>query len=320
MYLIGRTLFDSEKKGLIAASLLQLDFLFFTHARMALLDVYVLAFALIGMAFYFKSLKSGGMAGMILSGIFFGLSTSSKLVGVLPLFICLIFGIVKFMKIRKRHIYVPLTTHLIIPLLIYLISYIPSYFTIGHDFIDFLGRQSLMLQSSIYLTTPHPYMSEPWTWPLMLHPLGSFYETVELNGVTHVETVFHLGNPLVWYGGIAAAALSLVHLLKRKSKYAFFLCLWFLSTWLFHFPMGIAHAYFGGGRAQYIFYFLQSIPPLCLMLANELGKLDEALIYPVSTIFLLAALLAFSTVYPVISGYPIPIEYMLGVRLLRIGS
>lgn len=317
--LIGTQLYGSRKTGLIASLLLCFDFLFFAQARIAMLDIYILAFSLFGVLFYLSSNRSHRLSYLALSGIFFGMAISSKLPGVLPLLLCFIHGMVRWGRERKRNIVILLNTLILIPIAVYVASYIPCFFILGNGFGDFLNRQYQMLHYSAYLPGTHPYMSEPWTWPLMVRPLLSYYETLQLNEVTHVATIFHLGNPLVWHVGIVLIAISVWNALRRTEGENIFVCAWFLLTWLFYFPIGIAQMLFGWGRAQYIYYFLQSVPALCLTLANVLEKGDETMKFPISALALAASLLTFALCYPVISGYPVPLDYVQGVKLTRLG-
>jgi predicted membrane-bound dolichyl-phosphate-mannose-protein mannosyltransferase len=317
--LIGTRLYGSRKTGLIASLLLCFDFLFFAQARIAMLDIYVLAFSLFGVLFYLSSNRSHRLSYLALSGVFFGMAVSSKISGVLPLLLCFIHGVIRWGRGRKRNALLLLTTLILIPIAVYIASYIPCFFILGHSFGDFLNRQYQMLHYSAYLPGTHPYMSEPWTWPLMIRPLLSLYETLQVNEVTYVATISHLGNPLVWHIGIVLIAISTWNALRRGEGESIFACAWFLFTWLFYFPTGIAHALFGWGRAQYIYYFLQSVPALCLVLANALGEGDEAMRFPVSALALAACLLTFALCYPVISGYSVPLDYVQGVKLTRLG-
>ena len=317
--LIGTQLYGSRKTGLIASLLLCFDFLFFAEARIAMLDIYVLAFSLFGVLFYLSSNRSHRLSCLALSGIFFGMAISSKMPGVLPLLLCFIHGMIRWGRERKRNIISLLNTLIFIPITIYIASYIPCFFILGHGFSDFLNRQYQMLHFSAYLPGSHPYMSEPWTWPLMVRPLLSFYEILQVNEVTYVATISHFGNPLIWHIGIVLIVISTWNALRRREGENIFICAWFLLTWLFYFPMGIAQVLFGWGRAQYIFYFLQSVPALCLTLANALEEGDETMKFPVSALALAACLLTFALCYPVISGYPVPLNYVQGVKLLRLG-
>jgi len=317
--LIGTRLYGSRKTGLIASLLLCFDFLFFAQARIAMLDIYVFAFSILGVLFYLSSNRSHRLSYLALSGVFFGMAISSKMPGVLPLSLCLIHGMIRWGRERKRNIVSLLSTLIFIPIAVYIASYIPCFFILGHNFSDFLNRQYQMLHYSAYLPGPHPYMSEPWTWPLMVRPLLSFYETLQVNEVTYVSTISHLGNPLIWHIGIVLIAISVWNALTRREGENIFVCAWFLFTWLFYFPTGIAHALFGWGRAQYIYYFLQSVPALCLTLANVLEEGDETMRFPISAFALAACLLTFALCYPVISGYPVPFDYVRGVTLIRLG-
>lgn len=247
------------------------------------------------------------------------MAASSKVVGAIPLFLCFIHGVIRWGRERKRNIVSLLSTLLFVPIAVYIASYIPCFFVLGHGFSDFLNRQYQMLHYSAYLPGTHPYMSEPWTWPLMVRPLLSFYETLQVNEITYVATISHLGNPLIWHIGIVLIAISAWDAVRRREGGNIFVCAWFILTWLFYFPTGIAHALFEGGRAQYIYYFLQSVPALCLTLANVLEEGDKTMKFPVSALALVATLLTFALCYPLISGYPVPLNYVRGAELLRLG-
>ncbi|MGQ9552403.1 MAG: phospholipid carrier-dependent glycosyltransferase, partial [Candidatus Bathycorpusculaceae bacterium] len=295
--LIGAQLYGSRKTGLIASLLLCFDFLFFAQARIAMLDIYVLAFSLFGVFLHLLFHRSHRLIYMVLSGIFFGMAVSSKIIGVIPLLLCVVHGIIRWKGKRRRGIII-WSALVAISFAVYVASYVPSFFVLGNDLSSFLDRQYQMLRFSMYLPGEHPYMSEPWTWPLMVRPLLSFYETVQVNGVTYVEMISDMGNPLVWHIGFVLTVISIWDSARRREEKTVFVCAWFLLTWLFYFPTGVAHALFGGGRAQYIYYFLQSVPALCLALANALKEGDETMRFPISALALATALLAFGLCYP----------------------
>ncbi len=319
MNMIGIQLYGSRKTGLIASLLLCFDFLFFTQARIAMLDIHILAFSVFGVLFYLLSNRSHRYTHLALSGIFFGMAVSSKIPGVLPLLLCFIHGMVRWGRKRKRNAISLLFAFIVMPVAVYIASYIPCFFVLGNSFSDFYDRQYQMIHLSMYLPGSHPYMSAPWTWPFMVRPLVSFYETFSVNEVTYVATISHLGNPLIWYVGIVLILIPIWNAVKRKEEGTVFVCAWFLVTWLFYFPTGISNVLFGSARAQYIYYFLQSVPALCIALANALKEDDEVLKFPISTFAVVASLLTFAICYPLISGYPVPFDYVKGATLLRLG-
>jgi dolichyl-phosphate-mannose--protein O-mannosyl transferase len=52
----------------------------------------------------------------------------------------------------------------------------------------------------------HPASSPWYTWPVMKHPIGLWQNTAIEPG--HEQFIILLGNPVVWWGGLAAAALA----------------------------------------------------------------------------------------------------------------
>lgn len=56
--------------------------------------------------------------------------------------------------------------------------------------------------------------SSPWyTWPIMKHPIGLWENTAEPG---RIQYIILLGNPVVWWGGLAGAVLAVVLVARRK--------------------------------------------------------------------------------------------------------
>ncbi len=150
----------------------------------------------------------------------------------------------------------------------------------------------------------------------MSRPLLYLYDNVKIGDLLYVATVSALGNPLTWYVGFGVILATFPRVLRqRRWDFSF---LWFLLTWLPFFPIGIAHTFFSGGRPMFIYYFLQSVPPLIFCLTRYLEDVDDVLGIPVSVLFILSALVGFIISYPVISAYPVSQEYVRGMGTLRL--
>jgi hypothetical protein len=60
-------------------------------------------------------------------------------------------------------------------------------------------------QASVNITSPHPYMSNPWSWLVMGRPVAFYIGPPGCTQVTgRCEEVLALGNPLLWWFGAAA--------------------------------------------------------------------------------------------------------------------
>ena len=101
---------------------------------------------------------------------------------------------------------------MVIPLAVYLLSYIPymAYNTRIRslkDYLDAVWRaQEGMLN---YHSTPglgmdHPFYSPWWEWPIIGKPMYYATEQYIMPGTELHHSIFCFGNPLIWWGSLAA--------------------------------------------------------------------------------------------------------------------
>lgn len=321
-YLLVLRVTRSRRVALLVSLLVFTDPLFYTTSRIAMLDVYVFSFSVIAMLFFvYYYFGNRELKYLYLSGMTFGLAVSSKLPGALPMILAL-FSILSD-AVRERNFRLIghlLLSFVIIPLGIYLSSYYPALFAAGKGLGDFMNTQRWMLTYSAYLPPkqPHPYRSQPWEWPLMSRPLLTLYDVITVNHETYVASICEFGNPLSWYGGLIAVATALVDLMYSRNGTKWFFISWFAITWLPYFPMGVM-LYFSSGREMFIYYFLQSLPPLFAILSMELDGLDRYLGWSASALLLVFSVVFFALSYPVISGLPVPKRYVDNMRIMRLG-
>ncbi len=70
------------------------------------------------------------------------------------------------------------------------------------------------------LTSPHAYASPAWQWPLLVRPTSMYWHQ---SGDT-VEAISSIPNPLIWWGGVAAAIFLAYRFIRtRNAAYAFVL-------------------------------------------------------------------------------------------------
>ncbi|MFE7315419.1 dolichyl-phosphate-mannose--protein mannosyltransferase [Streptomyces sp. NPDC057555] len=163
------------------------------------------------------------------------------------------------------------------------------------------------------LTTPHTYMSNPWSWLVLGRPVSYFYEDPKAgqDGCTAAEgcarEVLALGTPLLWW----AACFALLYVLWRWA---------FRRDWRAGaIACGVAAGYLPWflyqERTIFLFYAVVFVPFLCLALAMMIGALigppraDERrrTIGAVGA-GVLVLLIAWNFVYfyPLYTGLPIP--------------
>ena len=102
------------------------------------------------------------------------------------------------------------------PAVIYYLSYIPYFAPGGGVTVQkIIEAQKGMLS---YHSTPglgadHPFQSPWWEWPLILKPMWYFkgnYQPADMG-----STIYAMGNPAVWWTGLAALAIVLAVFVKR---------------------------------------------------------------------------------------------------------
>jgi len=233
---------------------------------------------------------------------------------------------------------------LVIPAVIYVLSYVTYFFGTGslypvreanrlfteipffdailpkNEFGTFLGA-IIQNQRDIFgyhagLDSAHPYSSDWWEWILNLRPI--FYYVHRTNETVN-EGISAFGNPMVWWGGLAALIAMAWKAWKSWNKKILFLLIAYLAQVL---PWMLV------SRTTYIYHYFPSVPFLILFLTyamkmymerpralkmvvtadGEMAAPDLRWIAP-------AAILAVATVlfimfYPVLTGTPVSVNYV----------
>ena len=100
-----------------------------------------------------------------------------------------------------------------IPLGVYLLSYVSFFYQHGPAIRDFLSLQLRMLEYQQRHLHIQPENSQPWTWPLLLHPIRYFRATT----TGTVYAIVALGNPAIWWGFLALLPVGLFTVARRPT-------------------------------------------------------------------------------------------------------
>ncbi len=174
------------------------------------------------------------------------------------------------------------------------------------------------------LSTPHPYQSEPWQWPLLLRPVAFHYESVkpgcgDANGCS--EAVLGVGTPVIWYGALAALIAMVAWYVATRDWRAGAVLLAYAVGWLPWFYYAIAD-----NRTMYLFYAVPLVPFMVLAVVLAAGLLigpadappnRRALGAALAGTFALLALANFGWLHPVLTGEVIPYQEWWRRMLLR---
>ncbi|GAA4534471.1 MULTISPECIES: dolichyl-phosphate-mannose--protein mannosyltransferase [Nonomuraea] len=167
------------------------------------------------------------------------------------------------------------------------------------------------------LETSHPYMSEPWTWPLLLRPVAFHYEGEKTGcGASSCsEAVLGVGTPVIWFGALAALVALIAWYVATRDWRAGAVLLAYAMGWLpwFYFA-------FSSNRTMFLFYAIPMVPFMILAItlcagwligpATRLadGSIPARRTYGAAAVggFALLALINFWWLHPVLSAELIP--------------
>ena len=278
VYLIAKKIFKDELLGILSAGVFSLDGLPLVMSRIGMNDSYLLFFVLLSI-YLFLTDK------LFFSAIAFGLAISSKWSGVWVLPILFVSHFVFKKKIKINYLW-----FLVLPLAVYLATYIPMFLT-GHGIDIFWGMQKQMWWYHTGLKATHPYTSAWWSWPLLARPIY-LYTSSEVGGF--VSRIYAMGNPVIFWGGLASVFLSFIYAFREKNKK---LALVVFSYLIFFVPWAASP------RIMFLYHYLPSIPFLAIGLGYVLRR-NLKLIVPAVTI----ALLLFLYFYPHWAGLSVPLS------------
>lgn len=297
IYLISLKLFNRQSIALLSSFVFSIDGLNFTQSRIGMNDIYFVTFVLATVLFFLKK-------NLLFSAIFFGLALSSKWTTVYllgPLFILSFWN-----KQYLKFLYFSF-----IPLIIYLITYIP-FFTIAHTIEQFIELQKQMWWYHTGLVATHDYSSPWWSWPFNFYPVWYF---VDYHSNNFISNIFASGNPLVFWAGFAAIILSVWEVLHKLFTNKFNLknlndhkniitvLLFYFAFWL---PWAISP------RIMFLYHYSPSIPFLSIALGYQLQALTNNKKDKIILGILLAVMfINFLLLYPLLVGIPLPKEIML---------
>lgn len=343
MYLFGKKLFKESFYGFCSAFLIMFDLMHFAQTRIGTIDSYTTLFVMLMyyyMADYYlqKSYKLGfyrSLKPLFLSGLFFGFGAATKwsaLYGAPGLAVLLFmakYGEYKdYLRVRhgkgkKRRnsmpgwvesflpLYVRKTMlycvlfFIIIPGIIYLLSYIPYLLVPGMEFDDIFEYQKSMYYYHSTLDEPHSFQSEWWTWPFMIKPIW-YYNGQDLPAGM-ASTIASFGNPAVWWAGIPAF-IAAFRASIRKNKAMALVVTAVISQYI---PWMLI------SRSAFIYHFFPMVPFMILAVVYGIKALIENglsrnYIYG----YLGLVLLLFILFYPAVSGLTVPEGYIAFLRWL----
>lgn len=302
LYAIARRLSDSVAVAAIASGLLAVDGLAIAMSRVALLDGMLAAFILLAVWFLVLdhgdlrrrlASASGELLGPVLwrrpwvlaAGAALGAATAVKWSGLYAL-AGLGLWLVAVDAIERRRAGIrtalpsalvrqgPATFVLLVPiaLVVYVASWAGWFATSGgydraasaNPLAAWWHYQTSIYDFHVGLSTPHPYASPAWQWPLLLRPTAMW---VDHPADGAIAVIGSHPNPLAWYAGMAAIVVLVVAVVRTRRMALAWPLVGIAVTWV---PWLLYPS-----RTIFQFYTVAMLPFVCLGLAMALQHLSR---------------------------------------------
>lgn len=368
LYLLGKKMTGNTPAAALACFLFAFDFMHFTQTRIATIDVYI-TFFVIAMYYFMYSYCSMSFYDtpphktflpLGLCGVCMGLGIACKWTGVyagcglaLLFFAHLLRRYREYLYAKAHpgkstngidHKYIVknfpnytiktidfcLTFFVLIPVVIYLLSYLPFVNTAHPGLLDrMLANQTSMFNYHSGLEATHPYSSSWYEWPTMVRPIW-YYSGYVTDAIK--EGISAFGNPVVWWIGIPAF-IYILYLLIRNNAFlcsltrhtktesstdtaitlshreyatAAFLAVGYLAQYL---------PWFFVTRITFIYHYFPSVPFVVLMIVYSLMQWkkhvsDRAFVIGCCA-YAAVAFALFLLFYPVLSGQPVDVDFVI---------
>lgn len=269
----------SERAAVFSMFFLTMDGSFLTQSRIAMNDVFFMAFLFLALWAYlrFKNRPTLRSWPFWLTGIGIGLSLACKwtavytyLVIALDLFLLDQARLFRtdFKKTGWKWLLACFFGWVVIPLLVYFASY-AHFFWMGWGKDRFFELQRQMWWYHSHLKATHPYQSLPWQWLLNVKPVWMYLASDAPEGLN--RDIWNLGNTLVYWFGLLSV-LWIVFMpgklpASESQKRIFnfwvvaYLCFW--VPWVF------------SPRIMFAYHYIPAVPFLCISLGSVLDRALE---------------------------------------------
>ncbi len=217
--LLAERLFANRWLTLLSSGLVALDGLLLAQSRIAMNDIHVVFGFLATLYAYLWYRQKPRYWRLLIVGVIIGLTIATKWSGAFVWGIVLLFEAAALLQTyipqwltKKQSLMdillssckqsgVRIVALIVLPLLIYVGSYLQMFLQ-GKDLAYFYELHQQIFWYQLHLDAKHPYQSKPLEWVLDLRPVWYFVEYFPNN--TRAD-IYNTGNPLIYWGGLAAA-------------------------------------------------------------------------------------------------------------------
>jgi dolichyl-phosphate-mannose-protein mannosyltransferase len=309
VYLCGLALFSAQAPAIAAALIAFFNQMLFVMARTAMLDIFALSFALLGIAAFMHGfMQKRPHLWFALAGLAFGFAGACKWNGFFPLAVALVVvGAVRLMQAWRAQFidacetdwyrpglwpefraYHVAACFVLAPALAYLASFVPLY-GLSPSAI-WQAQRRIFADNVTSAIAGHVYMSMWPSWPFLVRPVWFLFDNV---GNDRVAAIVLLGNPLVLWPALAAMAIVVRDVIVTRRADAFLIV-------TFYFGLYLAWAVLPR-TLQFLYYYLPAatLASLALVYALRRGKSPRWLLWA----YVAVAAVSFVAMLPVSAAF-----------------
>lgn len=372
LYLFAKRLTASTLCACAGSVIFAFDFMHFSQTRIATIDVYITFFVLLmyyfmyryaQMSFYDTSLRKTWLP-LGACGISMGFGIACKWTGFYAgaglalIFFCTLCRryleyryaredpsgasggishrhvIESFAPSVRRTVLFCVVFFVIVPAVIYLLSYLPFRDYSGRGLVSrMLYNQKTMFQYHSSLDATHAYSSAWYEWPVISRPVWYYSRIVRQEITVRLlpsaltsplpssvclrtaaraavdsglrEGISAFGNPAVWWAGIPALVCMSLLWARKRDRTAAFLVVGYFAQYL---------PWFFVTRITFIYHYFPSVVFVVLMILHSLAqwrkRLSKTAFFAVVSLYCGVVVALFLLFYPVLSGQPVEASFV----------
>jgi dolichyl-phosphate-mannose-protein mannosyltransferase len=313
IYCCGLALFaapgPAQGPAIAAALLAFFNQMLFVQSRIAMLDIFELAFGLFAIAAFMHGFRQRRPhRWFALAGVAFGFSIACKWSGLFTLAVCIVIvGVIRLLQSWRTQFadgnagdwYRPdlwpdfrcshfAACFVLIPGIVYLATFLPLYGVSLTDLVE--AQRRIFGDNTTTAIAGHTYMSAWPSWPFLVRPVWYLFDKI---GDDQIAAVVFLGNPLVLWPALLALAVCLRDWIVTRRADAFLILAFYLGPYL-------AWAMLPRTLA-FLYYYLPSatIASLALVYALRRGNSPGWLLWA----FVGVAFAGFAAMFPISAAF-----------------
>jgi dolichyl-phosphate-mannose-protein mannosyltransferase len=309
IYLCTLALFAAQGSAIAAALIAFFDQMLFVESRIAMLDIFALAFGLFAIAAFLHGFRNERPhVWFALSGAGFGLSAACKWSGLFPLATAIfIVAAIRLMQSWRTEFadgkaddwYRPdlwpdfRTWHFaacfaLIPALVYVATFVPVFGLSPSELFE--AQRRIFSDNTTTAIAGHTYMSSWPSWPLLVRPVWFLFDKI---GDDRIAAVVFLGNSLVLWPALLAIAVCLRDWIVTRRGIPFLILAFYVGPYL---AWALLPRTLG-----FLYYYLPSatFASVALVYALSRGKAPRWLLWA----YVAIAAASFAVMLPISAAY-----------------